>query len=229
MPGPAAVRAGQAGGFTRLKQEWRLPQADDAVGWARSTVLAAEAVPEFEWVGETLRHVGTVVHRLLQRIADEGVGHWDEARLKRAAPTLQQLLTQAGVPDAELGAAVRDVLEAVQNTLGDERGRWLLQSHAEARSEYALNVLEHGRLETRVLDRSFVDAEGVHWIVDYKTSRHSGTDVEAFLEQERSRYAPQLERYASLMRGLGARRVKVALYFPLLQRFVPWEPHGPEP
>jgi hypothetical protein len=75
-----------------------------------------------------------------------------------------------------------------------------------------------------------VDAEGVRWIVDYKTSRHSGTDVDAFLEQERSRYAPQLERYAFLMRGLGARRVKVALYFPLLQRFLSWEPvNGPEP
>ena len=228
-PKPSTMPAEAAVGFTRLKQDWRLPPVDAPVRWARSTVLAAEAVPEFEWVGETLRHVGTVVHRLLQRIADEGVERWDEPRIKRALPAMQQLLTQAGVRDEELEGAARDVLQAVQNTLGDERGRWLLDRHTDARSEYALNVLEHGKLETRILDRSFVDAEGVHWIVDYKTSRHSGTDVEAFLEQERSRYAPQLERYASLMRGLGARRVKVALYFPLLQRFVPWEPHGPEP
>ena len=35
--------------------------------------------------------------------------------------------------------------------------------------------------------------------------------------------------YFSLMRGREARRVKVALYFPLLQRFLPWEPaDGPE-
>jgi ATP-dependent exoDNAse (exonuclease V) beta subunit len=89
--------------------------------------------------------------------------------------------------------------------------------------------MHDGRLETGVIDRTFVDAEGLRWIVDYKTSRHSGSDLEDFLEREKQRYAPQLERYASLMRGLGARRVKVALYFPLLQRFLEWEPgHGPE-
>ena len=38
------------------------------------------------------------------------------------------------------------------------------------------------------------------------------------------------ERYAKLLAGLETRRVKVALYFPLLQRLVEWEPaHGPEP
>ena len=120
--------------------------------------------------------------------------------------------------------------QAVRNSLEDEHGRWLLSAHAEARSEYALSLLEDGKLKTGIIDRRFVDADGTRWIVDYKTSRHSGTDLDAFLERERLRYAPQLERYASLIRGLEARRVKVALYFPLLRRFLPWEPtHGPEP
>jgi ATP-dependent exoDNAse (exonuclease V) beta subunit len=226
---PAAEPARRAAAFTRLRQDWRVPAPDAAAQWAGSTVLAAETVPEFEWVGETLRHVGTVVHRLLQRIAEEGVEHWDEARLERSRATVRQLLAQAGVREEELDGAVRDVTQAVRNSLGDARGRWLLTAHPEARSEYALSLLEDGRLKTGIIDRSFVDDEGVRWIVDYKTSRHSGADVDAFLEQERRRYAPQLERYAFLMRGLGAARVKVALYFPLLQRFVSWEPHGPEP
>jgi ATP-dependent helicase/nuclease subunit A len=220
----------QAAGFTRLRQDWKLPEPSAAVQWAGSTVLASEQVPEFEWVGETLRHVGTVVHRMLQRIAEEGVAGWDEARLRRALPVIRQFLVQTGVRQEELEGAARDVIQAVQNTMGDERGRWLLSSHVEARSEYALSLLEDGRLKTGVIDRSFTDEEGTRWIVDYKTSRHSGTDLDAFLEQERLRYAPQLERYAFLMRGLGARRVKIALYFPLLQRFLSWEPlNGPEP
>jgi ATP-dependent helicase/nuclease subunit A len=167
---------------------------------------------------------------MLQRIAEEGVAAWDEARLKRALPAIRQLLAQAGVREEELDAAVQDVAQAVHVTLADERGRWLLTAHPQARSEYALSLLEDGKLKTGVIDRSFVDADGTRWIVDYKTSRHSGADLEAFLERERLRYAPQLERYASLMRGLGTPRVKVALYFPLLQRFLSWEPtHGPEP
>ena len=218
--------------FTRLKPDWAPPPPAPAAAWARSAVLAGdEGGREFEWVGETLRHVGTVVHRLLQRMAADGGRGWDAARVRAAAPVLKRMLADAGVREPELDGALADVMLAAVNTLADERGRWLLSdAHADARSEYALSCIREGRLETGVMDRSFVDAEGVRWIVDYKTSRHSGADVDAFLERERQRYARQLEGYAALMAGLEERRVKVALYFPLLQRFVAWEPvHGREP
>ena len=80
------------------------------------------------------------------------------------------------------------------------------------------------RLATGVIDRTFVDENGTRWIVDYKTSRHRGGDVETFLAQEQARYRQQLDGYAKLIRGLEQRRVKVGLYFPLLRRFVEWEP-----
>ena len=217
--------------FTRLAASWRRPEPLPAVEWIHGSTLASEKpVPEFEWVGETLRHVGTVVHRLLQRIAEDDAGRWQADQLEQSAPAIRQLLTQAGVPSKELESALADVMRAVQNSLDDPRGRWLLiEPHASAKTEYALSLMQDGRLETGVIDRTFVDAEGVRWIVDYKTSRHRGTDVDGFLENERLRYAPQLERYARLMRGLETRRVKVALYFPLLQRMVEWEPlHAPD-
>ncbi len=67
------------------------------------------------------------------------------------------------------------------------------------------------------IDRTFVDAEGVRWIVDWKTSRHEGGDREAFLDRELERYRSQLERYAQAMRTLEPDRpVKTGLYFPLL-------------
>jgi ATP-dependent exoDNAse (exonuclease V) beta subunit len=224
-------RPAEAPAFTRLAAAWQPPAPEPGIAWSGSTVLAAEQDLEFQWVGETLRHVGTVVHRLLQRIAEDGLERWDAAQRQRALPLVRQLLSQAGVREEELAGAAADTMRAVDNMLADERGRWLLDNnHADARCEYALSLLRDGRLETGVIDRSFVDADGTRWIVDYKTSRHSGTDVDAFLEHERVRYAPQLERYARLVRGLGTPRVKVALYFPLMQRFLSWEPdHGPEP
>jgi ATP-dependent exoDNAse (exonuclease V) beta subunit len=230
-PHAAAIPGPRPTGLVRLSQDWSLPEPRAAVGWAGSTVLASEAVPEFEWVGETLRHVGTVVHSLLQRMAADGGCGWDAARVCDAAPQLRQMLADSGVPEAELEPALADVMQAAVNTLEDENGRWLLSDeHTEAHSEYALSTLKGGRLVTGVMDRSFVDAEGVRWIVDYKTSRHHGGDVDAFLAVERKRYAAQLEGYAALMRGCEQRRVKVALYFPLLKRFVEWEPaHGREP
>ena len=52
-----------------------------------------------------------------------------------------------------------------------------------------------------VIDRSFVDAAGVRWIVDYKTSSHEGAGLDEFLDREQERYRPQLERYAALCAG----------------------------
>ncbi|HVC38341.1 MAG TPA: UvrD-helicase domain-containing protein, partial [Gammaproteobacteria bacterium] len=212
----------------RLRPDWQLPEPDNCIIWPGSAeTLAAEeqaAILEFEWVGDTLRHVGTVVHRLLQRIAADDPAHWDEPRVRTLMPLITHWLLELGVAETELDVAAADVLQALSATLTDTRGRWILDNrHAQARSEYALSHFDAQRLATGVIDRTFVDTDGIRWIVDYKTSRHRGGDVEVFLAREQTRYRKQLESYAQLMRGLEQRRVKVGLYFPLLRRFVEWE------
>jgi hypothetical protein len=74
-----------------------------------------------------------------------------------------------------------------------------------------------------VLDRSFVDASGVRWIVDFKLSQHEGAGREAFLESEQARYREQLEDYAEVVRGLGSQPIRLGLYFPLLGGWREWE------
>ena len=81
-----------------------------------------------------------------------------------------------------------------------------------------------GRLVNARIDRSFIDAEGVRWVIDYKTSRHEGGSLEEFLAAELSRYRPQLARYAQLARELGPEPVRAALYFPLLGAFRAYQP-----
>lgn len=211
----------------RLRPDWEIPAPDIALSWpgAAQTLAAEEDMLEFEWVGDTLRHVGTAVHRLLQRIAEDGQMQWDDARVHALKPLIVHWLLELGVTQAELDDAVDDVSQALTATLADARGRWILDnSHAQARTEYALSHFDGLRLATNIIDRTFVDADGTRWIVDYKTGRHHGGDVEVFLARERERYRQQLESYAQLMRGLEQRRVKVGLYFPLLRRFVDWEP-----
>ncbi len=56
-----------------------------------------------------------------------------------------------------------------------------------------------------MIDRTFVDAAGVRWVVDYKTSRHEGAGLEEFLDREQQRYRPQLRALRALLRKLGAR------------------------
>jgi len=76
-----------------------------------------------------------------------------------------------------------------------------------------------GRLTGVVIDRSFVDSDGTRWVIDFKTSRHEGSGLQAFLDEEMKRYRPQLETYVALARGLGPYPVRAGLYFPLLSAF----------
>jgi ATP-dependent exoDNAse (exonuclease V) beta subunit len=76
------------------------------------------------------------------------------------------------------------------------------------------------------MDRTFVDDLGVRWIIDYKTSSHEGSGLEAFLDNERERYRGQMELYRRILSGVEQRPVRAALCFPLLDgwREVEFEP-----
>src|SRR3546814_12620087 len=92
----------------------------------------------------------------------------------------------------------------MRNLLADPRGRWLFDAnHREARSEWALTAVIDGRPQMFVIDRSFIDAEDTRWIVDFKTSRHEGGDLQRFLAEERARYQGQLRLYRSEERRVG--------------------------
>ena len=57
-------------------------------------------------------------------------------------------------------------------------------------------------------------------------SPHEGADREVFLDNERVRYAAQLQRYGALMRMLDAREIRLGLYFPLLGGWREWRFEG---
>ena len=94
----------------------------------------------------------------------------------------------------------------------DERGRWLLGPQEESRTEYRLRVRTEAGLKTYVVDRTFRAVDGTRWVIDYKTSRHEGSDVDAFLDRERERYREQLKVYGQALQSSSA-----GLYFPLLR------------
>jgi ATP-dependent helicase/nuclease subunit A len=174
--------------------------------------------PEYRWVGQSARAVGTIVHAELQRLAEAGGD--PRHSIAREAHAYAGWLAELGVPELERPAARARVLEALERTLSDERGRWLLSAdHRHAVSEFRLSGLLEGRVINVIFDRMLIDEAGVRWIIDYKTSTHEGGALEGFLAQEAERYRPQLERYARFAAQLGPEPVRTALYFPLLGAF----------
>jgi hypothetical protein len=154
---------------------------------------------------------------LLQQIAEEGTDQWDQNRLRTITPLIETLLLESGLSRTMLSMAVKKVSNAINRTLQDDRGRWILsKDHQQARNEYALSGFVEDKPVQVILDRTFIDEQGIRWIIDYKTGGHDGGGLEEFLDREQERYKGQLERYASLMGKLEQRPIRLALYFPLL-------------
>ena len=85
--------------------------------------------------------------------------------------------------------------------------------------ELALSGVVDGQVQNVILDRVKVDDDGVHWIIDYKTSSHEGGDLEHFIAEEIRRYTHQMSRYATVYGAWSGAETRCALYFPLLGRF----------
>ncbi len=223
---PAAAAPVVPQTLRRLPADWAAPPAPPRVDFDAPVADAARSGSvdevEFSWASETAKHVGTVVHAFLQHIAEAGLVQWDEARVRALQPAYQRELKRLGVPDTEMPHATARVTEALGASLADPRGRWLLNAHRDARAELRLTGLAGAQTVDVVIDRTFVDEHGVRWIVDFKTSAHEGADREAFLDNERQRYAAQLQRYGALMRRREAGEIRLGLYFPLLGGWREW-------
>jgi ATP-dependent exoDNAse (exonuclease V) beta subunit len=190
----------------------------DAVQWAPLADGREGEEIEFSWAGETARHVGTVVHRWLQRMADDELRGWGAKRVDTLRQLFARELERRGIQRSRSDEVAGLVAEALKNSLADERGRWLLGPHPEARSEHRLRVRSKDGVRSYVIDRVFRDTAGERWVVDFKTSRHEGSGVETFLDEQRKRYELQLNAYASAFE-----RARLGLYFPLLQGWRQWD------
>jgi ATP-dependent exoDNAse (exonuclease V) beta subunit len=184
-----------------------------------------EETPVFDWAGETARRVGTLVHAELQAMDVAGS---DEHAIRARGPHFRRWLALHGVPADRLQEAASRVVDALVAVHRDPRGRWILQKTREDVREYALSGYvqgadrRQGEVTRVVFDRSFVDDQGVRWVIDYKTSQHIGGGLDEFLDREVERYRSQLQRYAMLAKRLGPEPVRLGLYFPLIRAWREW-------
>ncbi|MDH5753337.1 MAG: UvrD-helicase domain-containing protein, partial [Deltaproteobacteria bacterium] len=102
------------GNLRRLPSGWSLPAAPAAVMAAQgegfpSAEPEAEAgmpVIEFNWAGEVARHVGTLVHSLLQCAAQEGLERWTPGYARGLRESNRRALAALGTPEAQLEDAL---------------------------------------------------------------------------------------------------------------------------
>ncbi|HNP36449.1 MAG TPA: UvrD-helicase domain-containing protein [Woeseiaceae bacterium] len=201
----------------RFARPWTLPALEPVPGQGDLQEPGnAELAVEYYWVGLEARLAGTVVHRWLQRLADNHATQGLRLPDNWLVVT-RRWLTGLGATDDMLDSITARVDEAIGKVLDDERGRWILGGNGE--TEFAITGVRRGRVESIVIDRLRVDDDGTHWIIDYKTSSHEGGDLAGFLRAQSDRYRMQLQKYATLYSKFQPAPVRIALYFPLLREF----------
>lgn len=199
----------------RLPGSWELPAVKEPLPSEGSFVPPSDDEPRFYWAGETVKHLGTAVHRYFCRIAREGVDKWDGQRIRGEEPGMRRMLKALGLSASDAAKASIEGVSILALALEDERGRWVLSAHEEAASELPLTAVVRGAIVRVVIDRTFVDRDGVRWVIDFKTGMHAGGSLEEFLESERNRYRGQLLKYEAALRAYGETRpIRKGLYYP---------------
>ncbi len=155
--------------------------------------------------------IGTLVHLALEKLA---LGKtMPEAFWRNQSMIL-------GLPSSQFELAILQIRRALENTLADEKGRWILQHRPTAQSEMSICTRLEDKVLPLVIDRTFCDENGVRWIIDFKTSSPNELPLEAFLAEEAARYRAQLEQYAKAFAKMETRPIRAALYFPLIPHYL---------
>jgi ATP-dependent helicase/nuclease subunit A len=185
--------------------------------------------------GMESRALGTAVHTFLEEAAHRRASSsWEDTRA--ALPVLlPRLVSHARASGMDHHSAEQIVGRAVDIALSATRepaGAWILSPHPDAASESRWTGVVNGAIHTVQVDRVFragpapqSEGENVWWIIDYKSAHSDVRDLAEALPHLRELFAPQLEIYAEVLRGLHGREIEIraGLYYPRLPAFDWWE------
>ena len=160
------------------------------------------------------RLIGIMIHQVFQHICQFGTQWWDNQPVAQKNQYLRTQLSQSGILKRDIEFAIHQVLTAIDNTLNDPKGQWILHAHKEAQNEYAITAFIENKAQSLILDRTFVES-GIRWVIDYKTSTPSD-NLEEFIKKEKEKYQHQLKAYVQAMQSIDTRPIRVGLYFPLI-------------
>jgi ATP-dependent helicase/nuclease subunit A len=206
----------------------------DRLAYPSAAALRHSAAFDRPEGGFAVRAFGNVVHRYLQLLAVRLAGGLSPdallAELPAWPPRLEASLRGEGLPPAVAARNATRALRALQQTLADPVGRWLLSPHRDAASERSLQLPGAGSLR---VDRTFRAAQtplapgdSCLWIVDFKTTEAGSRSGEVFRAAELAKYSAQLEAYAALYRSLdrpdGRLPIRLGLYYPLVPDLLDW-------
>jgi ATP-dependent exoDNAse (exonuclease V) beta subunit len=214
--GVPAIGARASAALTRLPPDWSLPLPRADATLAGMGIASYEPAPD----APSLEATATLEQCAVLAVSDQ---LRQAARLGRLPPrgavatvhALSARLARLGLTGMELAGATERAAELFEVCLADPKVQWIfLPDHARAESSLALSGVIEGRLESVCVDRTFVDAAGMRWLIDFKPGVPLGAAGESFLASEMERHRIGIERSLVLARRLGPEPLRAAIYFP---------------
>ena len=155
--------------------------------------------------------IGDLIHLGLKNLVEKGT-EWLATSI--ALPIWKRELLPLCNNELQLQTAISVVHEQLQKCLLAPEADWLFKTtHEHNKCELALSDFTTGYRRDFIIDRTFVDAEGVRWIVDYKSaSPQPHQTLENFCQEQALLYRPQLANYQRLLAEPG-RAVRLGLFF----------------
>lgn len=197
----------------RIALDWKSPvqEVTTTEGIAYHKNKAGFSLPD-----DKPRFIGTLMHEILNLFSREGTSFWLDQSITAQIAYLKQQLIRLGLAEADMEHALTILMKGITNILSDERGQWILHHHPEAVSEYPITTQLDGETLSLIIDRTFIDESGTRWIIDYKTTIFTPTDLEAFLNDKQKKHEKQLWQYQQAIKQIDPRPIQLGLYFPMV-------------
>ena len=200
------------------RRRWRRPPDVLRARRTRAGRAPNEDEIEFSWVRQTARRVGTVVHEALERFGARQTARASTNCRACARGSSRGCRRWASKPQRRAGGRrARVDRRCARRSRTNAGAGCSIQRHREAQSELALSGVRGAQIVNAVIDRTFVDADGTRWVVDFKTSPHEGGDLDDFPRRRKRSVTRRSSRATRTWRAqLGPEPVRAGLYFPLL-------------
>lgn len=197
----------------RLPANFSLPETTTLLS---TSSQSSNADWHFDFSRDNEQHLGSAIHWLLKLLAENPQMQTTEA-VQNLQARIPFYLDYLYIPDNLHESYSQEIIMCLTQMLADPKGRWILAAHNDSHAEYPISLVQQQQVQHYLIDRTFIDDQGVRWIIDYKTTLNTSLTTTAFLQQEWQKYQQQLVTYARFFATLGEKNIKLALYYPRQQ------------
>jgi ATP-dependent exoDNAse (exonuclease V) beta subunit len=166
--------------------------------------------------------LGTLIHEALEAIVTERINVETDFFFNRSRKYWQLKIRHFTINPATIDGHINFIEKSIRDSVQDNNYGWIFNPDLkESQCELKLSKKTRHRNFSYVIDRTFIDDQGVRWIIDYKSSTlPSKLSIVAFIEEQSNLYRPQLENYLDLFSQIDQRPIKLALFFTNIPKLV---------